>query len=118
MKIDYAIIFVSDMAKSVSFYKDVLGFPLKFESKEWTEFAGEGATLALHISDKAKPDVQQQKYPGQCIPGFQVKNLDEFHKKMISNSVVCKSEPRDVFGSKIAQYVDPDGLIFSVGETH
>ncbi|MFQ5637871.1 MAG: VOC family protein [bacterium] len=35
MRVNYVIVFVSDMARSVSFYRDVLGFPLKFESPDW-----------------------------------------------------------------------------------
>ncbi len=44
MRLNYAIVFVSDMKRSVGFYRDVLGLPLKFESPGWTEFAIEGAT--------------------------------------------------------------------------
>ena len=51
MQVNYAIVFVSDMQRSVSFYRDILGLPLKFESPGWTEFATEGATLALHHLD-------------------------------------------------------------------
>jgi len=32
MRVNYAILFVSDMKRSVLFYRDVLGLPLKFES--------------------------------------------------------------------------------------
>ena len=46
MRVDYAIVFVSDMGRSVVFYRDVLGLRLKFETSHWTEFATEGATLA------------------------------------------------------------------------
>ena len=52
MHIQYAMIFVSDMEASTAFYRDVIGFPLKFESPHWTEFASEGATLALHATAK------------------------------------------------------------------
>ena len=51
MRVSYAIVFVSDMKRSVAFYRDVIGLPLKFDSPEWSEFATEGATLALHRSD-------------------------------------------------------------------
>ena len=51
MRVNYVIVFVSDMKRSVSFYRDVLGLPLKFESPGWTEFATDGATLALHSKD-------------------------------------------------------------------
>ena len=48
MRVSYAIVFVSDMKRSVAFYRDVIGLPLKFDSPEWSEFATDGATLALH----------------------------------------------------------------------
>ena len=53
MRIQYSILFVSDMQRAVAFYRDVLGLPLRFESPHWTEFATEGASLALHLADQA-----------------------------------------------------------------
>ncbi len=35
---------------------------------------------------------------------------------MLSRNVPCIQPPKDVFGAKIAQYLDPDGLAISVGE--
>jgi catechol 2,3-dioxygenase-like lactoylglutathione lyase family enzyme len=32
MRVNYAIVFVADMKRSVAFYRDVVGAPLKFES--------------------------------------------------------------------------------------
>ncbi len=118
MRVSYAIVFVSDMKRSVSFYRDVIGLPLKFESPGWTEFATEGATLALHASRAANPDKDNpQELPaGRCRPGLHVPNLDDFHKRMIERNVRCLQEPKDVFGARVAQYVDPDGLALSVGE--
>ena len=48
MRVNYAIVFVSDMTRAVRFYRDTLGLLLRFESPHWTEFATDGATLALH----------------------------------------------------------------------
>ena len=85
MRINYSIVLVSDMERSVTFYRDVLGIPLKFESPEWTEFVTEGATLALHQGDAPTPDGETQgaERAGQCRAGFQVPNLDDFHKILI-----------------------------------
>ncbi len=118
MKLNYAIVFVSDMKRSVVFYRDILGIPLKFESPEWTEFATDGATLALHSSEGSEPakDNQQKVPAGRCRPGLCVPNLDEFHKKMVKKTVPCIQEPKEIFGTRIAQYVDPDGLSISVSE--
>ncbi len=118
MRINYAVVFVSDMARSVAFYRDVVGIPLKFESPGWTEFVTDGATLALHQSDGsvADADTQQAEPAGSCRTGVQVPNLDEFHERMIENNVRCTQEPTSTFGARIAQYVDPDGMVFSVSE--
>jgi lactoylglutathione lyase len=118
MRVNYAIVFVSDMTRAVSFYRDVLGLPLRFESPGWTEFATEGATLALHAGEapRSAQDDPQKAPAGTCRPGLSVPNLDEFHKKMVENNVHCIQAPKEVFGARIAQYVDPDGLTISVGE--
>ena len=118
MRLNYAIVFVSDMKRSVSFYRDVIGLPLRFESPGWTEFATDGATLALHASEggtppgKTRPDTTA----GQCHPGLSVPELEEFHKKMTDHRVTCLQPPTETFGARVAQYIDPDGLVVSVGE--
>ena len=118
MRINYAIVFVSDMKRAVSFYRDIFGLPLRFESPGWTEFATDGATLALHRSEVANPDskVVTDTPAGRCRPGFSVPNLDEFHGRMVEHKVTCLQEPKETFGVRIAQYADPDGLAISVGE--
>jgi len=118
MRVHYAIVFISDMARSVAFYRDVLGLPLKFQSPGWTEFATEGATLALHRSDVGGSTTGEPlpMSAGRCRPGIQVPDLDQFHQRMIAAGVPCVQEPERVFGARVAQYLDPDGLTISVGE--
>src|SRR5437667_2198510 len=102
MRVSYAIVFVSDMQRSVAFYRDVLGLPLKFESPGWTEFATEGATLALHLSTglSGAQDDPKQTPAGRCRPGLSVPDLDAFHKRMTASNVPCIQEPKDVFGTR------------------
>ena len=122
MRVNYAIVFVSDMKRSVAFYRDVVGLTLKFDSPEWSEFATDGATLALHKSSgpaEAGPSPVESSTdhePGTCRPGLSVRDLDAFHSRMLEHNVVCTQQPKDLFGSKIAQYLDPDGLAISVSE--
>jgi lactoylglutathione lyase len=106
VRVNYAIVFVSDMARSVTFYRDVMGLPLRFETSHWTEFATDGATLALHLDTLG----------GRCRPGLSVPSLDDFHARMIASGGQCVQEPKEVAGAKIAQYLDPDGLAVSVAE--
>ena len=117
MRVNYAIVFVSDMKRSVAFYRDVVGLPLKFDSPEWSEFATEGATFALHKSDgSGGPAEAGADAAGSCRPGLSVRDLEAFHARMLEHHVTCTQQPKDLFGSKIAQYLDPDGLAISVSE--
>jgi lactoylglutathione lyase len=118
MRLDYAIVFVSDMSRAVSFYRDVLGLSLRFETSHWSEFATGGATLALHLTAVPAPagGNPHDESAGRCRPGFSVENLDEFHARMLERNVTWLHEPRQVFGARIAQYLDPDGLVVTVSE--
>ena len=117
MRVNYAIIFVSDMKRSLVFYRDVVGLPLKFDSPEWSEFSTEGATLALHRAERRADVSHDAELPaGHCRPGLSVRDLDAFHSRMLEHDVTCTQQPKDLFGSKIAQYLDPDGLAISVSE--
>jgi catechol 2,3-dioxygenase-like lactoylglutathione lyase family enzyme len=118
MRLNYAIIYVSDMVRSLGFYRDITGLPLRFETPEWTEFSTDGATLALHKANKPRTSQSdtQATAAGRCSPGFGVLNLDEFHSRLTEQGVACVQIPKKVFGSRIAQYLDPDGLMISVSE--
>ena len=118
MRLTYAIIFVLDMERSTKFYRDALGFSLRFESPGWTEFDTGGATLALHLTPTAsEPQGDPDHLPaGRCRPGLGVPDLDAFHQRMLNEGVVCLQEPKQTFGARLALYADPDGLPISVGE--
>lgn len=118
MRVNYVMVFVTDMERAVAFYRDGVGLPLRFQSPGWTEFATDGATLALHLAERKGPLDPATKAPvaGLCRPGFSVEDLDAFHQRMASHHVLCIQEPTPIFGARVAQYVDPDGLVFSVGE--
>jgi lactoylglutathione lyase len=116
MHIQYAMIFVSDMSQATAFYRDVIGFPLKFESPGWTEFATTGATLALHPTPSPAPPAGDHNPAGTARFGFEVPDITAFHNRMLEHGVPCISEPKEQFGATLAQYSGPDGMIFSVGE--
>lgn len=118
-KIDYVIVMVSNMERSVEFYRDVLGLPLKFESPFWTEFANEGSTLALHPTQTPAPAETSplRNHAGTCQPGFHVESLDAFHAAMLSKGARCLRPPGPLEdGGRLAVYADPDGLPISIAE--
>lgn len=107
-----------DMKRSVSSYHDNLGLPLRIESPGWAEVAAFGAILTLHLSEKsaATRSVAQVAAAGNCRPGLRVPSLDDFHRRMVEEHMRWVQELKDDFGSRLAQYVDPDALTISGGE--
>ena len=119
-KLNYVIVMVSDMKRSVEFYREILGLPLKFESPHWSEFANDGSTIALHPGGPpqagAAPGGKQPS--GSCGLGFQVEDLEAFNQQMEAKGVRCLQPPKkEDFGGRLAVYADPDGLSISVAES-
>lgn len=113
----YVVVFVSDMDKSIAFYRDVLGFPVKHQSYKWTEFGTEGTTLALHLADVVEPLHTHAIIPaGHCQIGLTISDLDAFHAEMVGKGVKCLQPPKKEDFGRLAIYADPDGLSFSVVE--
>ena len=115
-KLRYALVFVSDMERSVAFYRDVLGWPLTRRSPERMELAGEGTTLALHHASRPSGAAAVQgEIAGRCQLGFWVEDVEAFHQEMVARGTLCIQPPTDdASGAKVAVYADPDGLPFSV----
>ena len=109
MNFGYAIKYVADMSRAVKFYRDVLGFELKFESPEWSEFATGETTLALHRASEKNP-------AGSVELGFKVPSIQKFYEEMIAKGVKFSMPPtKQDFGGTLAQFVDSEGGHCSVG---
>ena len=119
--IDYTMIVVSDMDRSVEFYRDKLGIPLKFQSPQWTEFATGTTTLALHgggVPNTAPPSGDPSKYAGACSIGFSVENVDQTYEELKAKGIAFVMPPtqREGEGIRLAVAIDPDGLPVSFAQ--
>jgi uncharacterized glyoxalase superfamily protein PhnB len=109
MKLGYVIEFVSDMNRAVEFYRDILGFQLKFESSSWSEFVTGETTLALHPAS-------QKNAAGTIELGFTVLDVQAFHKEMGAKGVQFTMPPtKQDYGGLLARFVDSEGGHSSVG---
>jgi catechol 2,3-dioxygenase-like lactoylglutathione lyase family enzyme len=118
----YVMVMVSDMKRSVRFYRDTLGLNLRSESAYWTEFETGGATVALH-GGGVKPRATQKPssapdYAATCSLGFVVNNLDRTYKELRAKRVRFVMAPtvRRGEGIRLAVCLDPDGLPVSLSE--
>jgi lactoylglutathione lyase len=113
----YVIIFVGDMDRSVAFNRDFLGFPVRQQSHNWTEFDTGRTTLALHLANAAEhPHTHVTMPAGHCHVGLTVPDLDAFHAEMNGKGVKCLQPPKKEDFGALAIYADPDGLPVSVSE--
>jgi predicted enzyme related to lactoylglutathione lyase len=107
-KLSYVIEFVADMDRAVKFYRDVVGFPLKFQSPGWSEFATGETTLGLHPASEKNPS-------GKVEFGFHVPDLPHFYNEMRAKGIDFPMPPtRQDFGGMLAQFEDSEGARVSV----
>lgn len=109
-KLGAVILLVSDMKKSIDFYKDILGLPLKYQSEEWTEFFSNGTTLAL----RAAKEREKTKSAPTMLTGFMINDLDSTVKRLKEKKVKFFKEPREEPFGKHAIFEDPDDHLISI----
>jgi len=118
-QVDYVMVTVSDMSRSIKFHRDVLGIPVRFESPDWTEFETGNTTLALHGGGKtAGGKGSRELTAGSCSIGFYVPNLDQSYNELKARGVTFVVPPTEREGEaiKLAVCLDPDGLEVSIAE--
>ena len=102
IKLGYAIHFVADMDRAVSFYRDTLGLTLKFASPGWTEFATGETTLALHPASVQNP-------AGSTHLGFTSTGVETLYRELMGKGVTFTRAPAPEHGVLLAEFVDTEG---------
>jgi lactoylglutathione lyase len=113
-QLDYVIVYVSDMQRSLAFYRDTLGLTLKFTSPGWTEFVTGTTTIALHVvggGGEQSPARQSLPPAGQAHIGFMVDDLEATYEALKAQDVFFSLPPKTQnSGARLAVLHDPDGL--------
>ena len=119
--VDYVMVNVSDMSRSVAFYRDVLGLKIKLESPGWSEFETGTTTLALHAAPRPASESGNRGEPvaGTCSIGFNVpdvqKTFDELKAK--GARLVMPPMRREEEGIILSVCLDPDGLPIAIAQS-
>jgi lactoylglutathione lyase len=111
-KVGAVILLVSNMEKSVKFYHDTLGLPIKTKSKDWTELFNNDTVLALHPARKKS----KLKTGSGILVGFEVSDLDSTMKSLKTKKVKLFKKPREEPFGKHAILQDPDGHLISIAQ--
>jgi lactoylglutathione lyase len=112
--ISYAIVYVKDTAKSLAFYRDVLGCKVKVEAPGWVEFDLGPVTLALHGEEKARPIERGNN----TLLVFPVPDVFEAHEALKASGVKIYEAPKMVCETPTGKgysldFADLDGNLLS-----
>jgi lactoylglutathione lyase len=111
-KVGAVILLVSNMDKSIRFYRDTLGIPVKTKSKDWTEFFNKDTVLALHPARKKS----WIKTGSGMLVGFEVSDFDSTVKELKAKKIKFFKKPKEEPFGKHAIIQDPDGHLVSIAE--
>jgi lactoylglutathione lyase len=107
------MVYVHDMSRSVPFYRDTLGLPLKMESPGWSEFdLGNGVALGLHAARAAMP----KSTPG-WVPGFKVADVRAARERLMASGSTIATDLHDIPGGVVIEVADPDGNTISLEQS-
>ena len=108
------IIYVEDMQKMITFYRDVLQLPLNYPHKEdysnefWVEFQAGSITIALHAGGKSG------KKPSAPKIVFEVDDIEAEHSRLLTAGVDIRSIENVALGVRSADGFDSEGNYFSI----
>ncbi len=113
MMVSAATVFsVSDIEKSLAYYRDALGFAVTFEYGEPTYYACLCRDeVALHLRAVERP-------PGQAAVCIFVDDVDALHAELVTRGAKVVKPPQDyAYGMRDFDVLDLDGneIVFGMG---
>jgi lactoylglutathione lyase len=117
--VDYVILYVRDLARSVAFYRDVVGLPHKFTDSGYAEFATAGTKFAL-FDRAALPDLIGREVDGAGPWGevaFLVDDVDAQAERIRGAGVPILSGPTDrPWGQRTLHFLDPEDHVLEFAQ--
>jgi lactoylglutathione lyase len=111
--VDYVIHYVESMARSVSFYRDVLGLNVRREGDGYVEFAMDNTKFALFERSKLPELIGREGGSAPCGEiGFLVDDVDSEAERLRTLGVEILRGPIDrPWRERTLHIADPDGNI-------
>lgn len=114
-KVGNVILAVKDMDKSLEFYHDLIGLPIKNERRSWVDLGTSGALLSLHPASLTAQHAGGSIENGITI-GFLVGDVKSAVDEMKSKGVRVYRDIVDREAGKNAIVLDPDDYLVSLFE--
>lgn len=108
-RISMNIVLVSDLERSIEFYREKLGLPLITRTSEWAEFDTGDTHLALQTGGSA--DVPRPtSAAGKLTLSFEVDDIVDAYEALVARGVAFTRPPAEQDFGMLAVMRDPDGL--------
>ena len=108
------IIAVSDLAKSVKFYNEIIGLPIKNQRENWVDLGKQGATVILHTA--SKPINTGTSIENGIVIGLVVGDVESALQELKAQKVVVHRDIESHKTGKNAIILDPDKYMISLFE--
>ena len=114
-KVGNVILAVKDIDKSLEFYHDVIGLPIKNQRRAWVDLGTTGALLSLHPASLTAEHVGSSIDNGITI-GFLVGDVKSAVEELKSKGIEIHRDIVERDAGKNAIVLDPDGYLVSLFE--
>ena len=118
-RVGYVVLFVGDLERSISFYRDVVGLQLRLRGDGYAEFATEGTRFGLYERGRLPELIGRE--PTVSGPGgevvFLVEDVDAEAERLQAAGAAILSGPVDrAWGHRTLHVEDPDGFVVELAQ--
>ena len=114
-KVGNVILAVKDLDKSVQFYNEIIGLPIKNQRRSWVDLGTSGALLSLHPASLTSQHIGSSIENGITI-GFLVGDVQSAVDELREKGVKIYRDIVEKDAGKNAVISDPDDYLISLFE--
>ena len=114
-KVGNVILAVKDLDKSIKFYHEIIGLPIKDQRETWVDLGTSGALLSLHPASLTAQHVGSSIENGISL-GFIVGDLKSALEEVKTKGVKVYRDTIEKDAGKNAVILDPDEYLISLFE--